>query len=311
MIRLLNIENRQYLMGIAILLVVLHHLAIYGAGRFFYIFEPGRIGVDIFFFLSSYGCCYSMEKYNLWSFYKRRFQRLFPIYAVFLLCVLAIFYHENSIWERLITFFTHISGYAVFTEERLIAWYIPATIVLYLFFPLAYRLLLLIKDYYWIQIVALAFLMLFSYKFPIIMNLGLALRLPIIFLGMLTYLHIKENKPKMLLLYVFVIVISFFVKQHFIIAASVVIPLLLYGLGESDFNFPLKPIVNFLGKYSLEIYLGQNIAIETMMRRGLFDSMTNKLTIRVIVALLLSALFSYLLYAVQKNFWKLFLKTKE
>lgn len=305
---LLSKERRLYLMGIAIMLVVLHHLAIFGAWRFFYIFEPGRIGVDIFFFLSSYGCCYSMERYSVWNFYKRRLRRLFPLYAIFLFCVLSFFYHEKSVGERIVTFLSHISGLAVFNSEHLIAWYIPSTILLYLFFPIIYKFLILIKDYFWIQMGLLVFLILLNNKFPIIMYLGLALRLPIIFMGMLTYLYIRENKPRLLLFYVSVLIIIYFVPRHFVMVSSVAIPLLLYGLGESDFKFPFSSIISFLGKHSLDIYLGQNIAIETMMRRGFFDSMTNKLSIRVIAVLLLGAMLACVFYGVQKYFWKLFVR---
>ena len=154
----------------------------------------------------------------------------------------------------------------------------------------------------------LVFLILLNNKFPIIMYLGLALRLPIIFMGMLTYLYIRENKPRLLLFYVSVLIIIYFVPRHFVMVSSVAIPLLLYGLGESDFKFPFSSIISFLGKHSLDIYLGQNIAIETMMRRGFFDSMTNKLSIRVIAVLLLGAMLACVFYGVQKYFWKLFVR---
>lgn len=71
--------NRNYLMGVAMLLVIVFHF-------FCWVTNPigklniGFIGVDIFLFLSGFGLSYSFEKNGLLDFYKRRIIRIYPTY---------------------------------------------------------------------------------------------------------------------------------------------------------------------------------------------------------------------------------------
>ena len=66
-------ENRTETMGIAMLMVLLYHLK----GTWFY---PGFLGVDIFLFLSAYGLSRSYKTNTLGIFYKRRLNRVVPLY---------------------------------------------------------------------------------------------------------------------------------------------------------------------------------------------------------------------------------------
>ena len=74
-IRVFDKGNRSYLMGIAILWIVLLHLYCWFQGKlpwWIYFFSDGQTGVDIFLFLSAYGLEASYRK-NGWSiFYKKR-----------------------------------------------------------------------------------------------------------------------------------------------------------------------------------------------------------------------------------------------
>jgi len=92
-------------MGFAILWIITFHLWHLEGGLKSYInidffdffFEKGYLGVDIFFFLSLYGCACSYSKNSLKRFYKNRFFRIFPIfpiYALVLSLLVSDFYHQ-------------------------------------------------------------------------------------------------------------------------------------------------------------------------------------------------------------------------
>lgn len=76
-------NRRKELMGISIICVLLYHL--YCAclpSETLAVFKYGYIGVDFFLILSGFGCCFAYEKYNLSTFYKRRFKRILPLFWV-------------------------------------------------------------------------------------------------------------------------------------------------------------------------------------------------------------------------------------
>lgn len=78
-------NNRSFLMGIAMLSIMLFHQGwIWGWNPFFAFFHFfGNWGVDIFFFVSGFGLYYSLDKDdNIASFYKRRLIRMLPICLV-------------------------------------------------------------------------------------------------------------------------------------------------------------------------------------------------------------------------------------
>lgn len=78
-------NNRSFLMGIAMLSIMLFHQGwIWGWNPFFAFFHFfGNWGVDIFFFVSGFGLYYSLDKDgNIASFYKRRLLRMLPICLV-------------------------------------------------------------------------------------------------------------------------------------------------------------------------------------------------------------------------------------
>ena len=72
--------NREVLMGIGIIMVVLYH---YNTGLSFQkLFYPGFMGVDIFLFISGYGLCRSLNNNDIFTFYKRRLTRIMPMFLL-------------------------------------------------------------------------------------------------------------------------------------------------------------------------------------------------------------------------------------
>ncbi len=194
--KILDRDNRQYLMGIAIMLITLHHLALYGSGFPFSLFIGGSIGVDIFFFLSIIGCCYSLEKRNVVDFYKRRALRIYPMYVLFLVVLLAFFYGDASIIDRLSLLGLQITGLSIFKGFEILAWYIPSTIALYLFMPLIFvsvKKLSSARFFYLLQLLGLWIILLIENRLSLYITGALAYRLPILYLGLLTYLNLEKE----------------------------------------------------------------------------------------------------------------------
>ena len=130
-------------MGVAILMIVCCHIqGVDPEMKIWRIFYPGYLGVDIFLFLSGFGLCYSYNKNDTKTFYRHRFSRIMPLYILIgiFTCLIHIFYqHESlSLWDWVCTLTTLSFWRAggVFIE-----WYLSTLIVLYLLFPLFYRMI--------------------------------------------------------------------------------------------------------------------------------------------------------------------------
>ena len=128
-------ENRTCLMGIAMIFVLIYH-------AFCWSYNPigpfniGYCGVDVFLFLSGFGLCLSYEKNTLGQFYKHRFFRIFPLYAISV-CIAYIICWKQ--WSFLI-FLENLTSLGFYIDRGVnrFDWYINALITLYLLFPIFY-----------------------------------------------------------------------------------------------------------------------------------------------------------------------------
>lgn len=108
-----------------------------------YIKEIGFCGVDIFLLVSGLGLVFAIEKYDLKTFYLRRFIHVYPAFF-FAGAGIAFFrgwglegFLRNVL---LINFFTkNIYSYL---------WYVPAILLFYLFFPVYYKIFKQAKNKY-------------------------------------------------------------------------------------------------------------------------------------------------------------------
>ena len=124
-------------MGVAMLSIMLFHQYFTSVFPFNFFHNFGYWGVDVFLFLSGMGLVNSLEKYNVCTFYKRRFMRIIPIcilcgtikYSVFLLLGSSL----ASIKEGL-----HIGTWSMASLDL---WFIHTIIILYVISPLLYFLL--------------------------------------------------------------------------------------------------------------------------------------------------------------------------
>jgi peptidoglycan/LPS O-acetylase OafA/YrhL len=133
---------KQGLMGFAALWIFVYHIwqPMFGSvpvlGRLESIVKyVGFAGVDLFFFLSGGGLVFSIQKGNVWSFYKRRVERILIPYLIMAVCY-ALYQH----WSVGL-FFARISGVYFYKKSMYgFLWYVPAILTLYLLFPAYYAL---------------------------------------------------------------------------------------------------------------------------------------------------------------------------
>ncbi len=130
-------KYRASIMGIAILSIMLFHQYFTSIFPFNFFHNFGYWGVDVFLFLSGMGLVNSLEKYNVCTFYKRRFFRIIPVcilcgtakYSVFLFLGTSV----ASLKEEL--------NIGLWSIASLDLWFIHTIIILYAISPILYFLL--------------------------------------------------------------------------------------------------------------------------------------------------------------------------
>jgi peptidoglycan/LPS O-acetylase OafA/YrhL len=135
---------RDALMGMAILWIMLFHAEISLPGwlrPLTWLHETGYGGVDIFLFLSGLGLYYSLSKNpDAGRFYRNRFLRILPTYWAVILLTAVMEYlllHRHTPWIEL---FYMLSTAGFWLNATKFDWYIPSILVLYLLFPLFFRM---------------------------------------------------------------------------------------------------------------------------------------------------------------------------
>ena len=129
-------KSRSSLMGLAMIWVVMYHyhLETFPLDK---LSRYGFTGVDIFLFLSGMGLYFSMHKNpDVLNFYKRRLLRIFPTYIILgAVATFLLYGSHESLWHFL--WVRSTLGY--WTNGDSGAWFIPALITLYFFFPFLYH----------------------------------------------------------------------------------------------------------------------------------------------------------------------------
>ncbi len=130
-------EKRDFIMGIAILWIMLFHFTDYTSVFELNFFRnTGYGGVDIFILLSGFGCYYSLKKdEDTLRFFKRRLSRILPAYIPFIIIYMAVRAVTGNIYG------TEIIGNLMMTgwwngSPNQFNWYIDAIILYYLLAPI-------------------------------------------------------------------------------------------------------------------------------------------------------------------------------
>lgn len=129
-------------MGFAILWIMLYHAALSLPDEMLLlrmIKEAGYAGVDIFFLLSGMVLALGARGgIDLSRFYPRRLLRIYPIFFVYAVvaCLLSLVDHTFKVEVGVFRFL----GLDFLVSGSLSAWFVPAILICYLFFPFYHRL---------------------------------------------------------------------------------------------------------------------------------------------------------------------------
>lgn len=209
-IELVNISRfRGEHMGMAMLFIILFHVFLPRTDDFFGLRRMGNLGVDMFLFLSGIGLWFSWSKVRIESlsdfcreykdFYKRRLVRVYPAWFL----IACIYYIPKDLFNGSIIPL-HLGNWGgadacvealgdilinwdFWLNDELTFWYIPATMMLYLFAPPYMELIRRHPIYHWLVVVMVMWCVLVQYVTPIHHAVGhieiFWSRVPIFFLG--------------------------------------------------------------------------------------------------------------------------------
>lgn len=201
-IELQNISRyRGELMGAAMLFVILFHVGLPREDAFYGLRRIGNIGVDMFLFLSGVGLWFSWTKRpSLKHFFTRRYLRIYPAWLI----IACLFYIPDFLGPR--QFSTNIIdllgdvliNWDFWLHDELSFWYIPATMMLYLFAPAYMQLIIKHPVYRWLPVVMIMWCILVQYVTPIHAAVGhleiFWSRVPIFFIGINFGKAVKEKR---------------------------------------------------------------------------------------------------------------------
>lgn len=256
-------NTRYSLMGIAMILVVMFHVSQHDEYDnsvqkiMYYIFGHGWVGVDMFFLLSTYGLSFSYNNNELLRFYKNRIRRIVPLYALSL--IICHIESKTDIIIALEQFSMQITGLAIFNDTKDILWYMEALVLLYIFFPLFYKLTCKVFKcgvFVYATICVLIHLSLIfidDYCLQLMVK-----RIPVMMLGVITFLCDKEYDWKKH--FVYYGVISLIAIMPLVEDMFFYVPAILIFFGRSKILNNLK-FLAFIGRHSLEIFIAHHFAL--------------------------------------------------
>lgn len=330
-------KHRTEVMGFAALWIFIFHVwtpmlefnqTIYKIECF--VQRIGFCGVDIFFLLSGMGLTYSIKKSNIWGFYGKRLRRV-----VFPFLVVAIARCIIQKWP-LDIFFTIVTGIRFITTDiYTYLWFVPAIVILYLFFPLYYRLFEGAKSkiLFTLCCVEIWFALTLYFKAgPRFDMFGFTNRIPVFLIGVLLGWLIQNRNQILdaysvvflavnMVLGVYLAYLSHLKAETYIaiptsdcipnifISISLVFMLSLFlDLPKSESGGArimgiLRRFLAFYGKISLEFYCVQE-RLAVFVSKYLPENLN--LLARNMIQFLCATVAAYLLYAVGRYFWKFF-----
>lgn len=251
-------DNRTFFMGLAMIAIVCFHHAWTVIPVFSGVTSQfGLWGVDIFLFLSGFGCVYALNKYTTSTFFRKRALRLLPTcFVIGLMVYCADLYFQA---ERTHTLF-------VFRILSLHRWYIQCIIICYALTPLAFLILKRYGGWGLIAMVSVAIVAeLFIPDMDIWRVKWIFGRIPVFLIGMyLAIFDIRLSRREYAvscISLVFAVITrcrgGYFVFQwtYFLAAAMPFICETLCTLRSVCEKFHIYKFVELMGLYSLEIYL--------------------------------------------------------
>lgn len=282
-------KKRNAIMGIATISVLFFHHVFYQMfndgttlrkiGLFF--IENGNLGVDYFFFLSGFGLLYSIENNSVKKFYYNRLKKIIIPYT-FSVVVYAL--------NEEITLLNAIKGYIgysfIFENAYATPWFIPAIVIIYLFFPLYYKFFKKQNNKCFFTICFLIVWLLLSILFNNLIRsdlYGLITRVPLFLVGVLFGYYSKygySNGKNIKITNIFIIVSSvimlvasiyflylndcddiilpvlltkYYLPSIVLVISSSIVYVIIFS-NKNGFISRINDFFSFVGNYSLEIY---------------------------------------------------------
>lgn len=282
-------KNRSFIMGVAILWVVLYHIPVHTSISVLkFIQDIGYGGVDIFVFISGYGVYKSLDRDdNAYRFMARRLKRLLPSYIPFIIVWMIIRYITYQLYV------TEIAGNLTMTgwwngSANQFNWYIDGIILFYLIAPYVYGMLKGNRKLL-IYVVLVTVAMLISVAFWHGILLTAMSRLPLFIIGMIIASD-SDNRAlctsykllNILMLLGFVILYYFlnqnrFDRWHYGLwwyPFILITPGLIYDIGAIGTRMcnvsilkSIRGLICGLGEASFEIFLIHIFVLETAESR--------------------------------------------
>ncbi|MBQ3782234.1 MAG: acyltransferase [Lachnospiraceae bacterium] len=311
-------KYRTQLMGIAILLVALFHSSIKHANQVIdFSCFCGDMGVDIFFIISGFGMYYSFQKkVSLKNFFMKRFVRIVPVW----ICVNMFIQFYNIGFSKMnwIYFAKVMTGFLFWLEGNLFFWYIPCILAFYLMTPLFMKMYLknkfkayLVFGIVWILLLGICIIahnskyFIFLFRWPAYF-LG-------IYLGELSFKKIEFSKKynwlNALVMIVGIILLNIIrVKNEtssiirydykYFIYVIVAIPMCILAAQLFQMTEYKFPVLSFLGKITLEIYLIHEFILRVMTGKIETYSFDKYLIVYNLIVFIIAICIAYLLHKI-------------
>lgn len=278
---------RGELMGLAMIFIIFFHVGVPRASSFYGLCRMGNVGVDMFFFLSGIGLWYSWMKSvgkasfpNNWmKFYIRRLWRVYPAWLI----VALAFYVPDYLGER--NFSKNVTdligdvaiNWDFWMNDELTFWYIPATMMLYLFAPPYMELIRRHPSYRWLPVAMVAWCTVVQWVAPVHQAVGhieiFWSRVPIFFIGINMAEAVRRKSTMegaaiglLLIMFILPLASSMWLEQYrhgkfplyterMLYIPLTVSALLLFTMALRHAPQWLNRSLRFVGTISLEIYL--------------------------------------------------------
>lgn len=258
--------HKSWCYGCAMILVLLYHYSCVSDSLGDLLFQYGYIGVDIFLLLGAYTIGYSYENRSLKEFYIRRLKRIVPLYILFTSIKTILYITVGGGKLSLLEIVMSITGFSYFgiLGGVLMEWFLFSLLLLYFCYPCIFMLTK--KFGFWTPLLTFLSVMFFywltkdlkgGYYYGEWYHITLITRLPIFVLGV--YLYTKNEKIvstwKVLLVGFLAFLLVIYFKTTEVLALSCV-SLILLALFAAIYNRLINLKIEILGKYSLEVYIG-------------------------------------------------------
>ena len=308
-------ENRTYLMGVSIIMIMIFHQYYIPDNKLLNIIAVyGNYGVDIFLFLSAFGIIYSLKKYNTITFYKRRLIRILPACIIAgILKYLITEYASTSITYLSPDAFTNVT-YKYYMLLGWDLWFIRSILFLYLLSPLLNYIFNQFNKIIALTVgVIISIFLVYCYSYNDGIINWLCSRFPSFLLGIyVAKNNLSINKPLIilsLLFLFFAIILKYFgfrnlfpeltqlihINLNYILFAfSLPIVLLTLIKLKNALNFTaLNNVIIYIGGLTLEIYLLHEFIYKCIYNYFLNNNF--RIEYGLIVAIIISILLSILI----------------